>query len=191
MHDPATLVTNLGETRMRLRASLEALSDAALNEWRIDDRFSIAALVDHVSDVEQAIAATVLDALQVASPTVAERDLSGFIGAYDAHADPVQRGASGPRTRAALLAKLDAARFQYTQAVFNKARLAELAAKSMKHPVFGVASLKDVMGFIWMHERYHLHEIDALRLQQVDHARVEDSGGAARVASNPADAPRA
>ncbi len=157
------LITHLGQVRQQLLASLRPLTDDQLNaRAREGDAPSIAAIVQHLCHSEAEVAADVLAALATPRGPVAERDpatLAAGVGAHHCTIPPLRQ----PLIKANLVGALEQSRFGSLQQIFNETHVSELAEKSVDHPVYGPISLKNLIDTIWLHEQWHLGQIEALK----------------------------
>ncbi|TAM57556.1 DinB family protein [bacterium] len=153
------LIANLGKTRRRLMASLDSLSEEQLNKSPGGGGWSIAQIVSHVCDTEKGIVETLLNALPGTGGKVEERDVAPLIETFESS----QVGTASPPgslSKAQLIRLLEESRFKYLQYIFNKTHETVLTEKSMDHPLFGKISLKNLVDFIWLHEQYHVDQIE-------------------------------
>lgn len=155
------LIVNLGATRRRLLDALTRIPEQPFDSGAGLESREVAHIIGHISEVEKRLVATVIDALSAESPAVADRDLSGLVERFEASvADVVP--ATAVSTRSGLLHLLEESRFKYLQYVFNKTHEEALAQKSIEHPLLGRVSLKNLIDMIWLHERHHVEQIEAL-----------------------------
>lgn len=156
------LISQLGKTRRDLLASLEPLSDAALNRVLPGQRQSIAQVIHHLSAVESETARTILQAIPQRSDKVPEHN-EAYIVEHMANFVPASVPPDGFFTKAALIRLLEESRFRDLQQVFNETHEQVLTEKSMQHPAFGAISLKNLVDFIWIHEARHTRQIEMLK----------------------------
>lgn len=154
------LITNLGNTRRKLLASLRKLTDEQLNAKPRGAPRSIAEIVYHLHVAEKGIATTIFDAMHADSEKVDERGPSSLADHVRAH-DVIEPHAE-PLTKQRLIELLEESRFRDLQLVFNKTHERVLVDKSMQHPSLGQISLKNLMDYVWVHELHHVEQIEAI-----------------------------
>lgn len=156
------LIEHLGETRRKLLASFERLSDPQLNTRGGSDACSVAEVVHHLYRSEMKTAMIALDGLSLHANGAGERDLS--VLEEEVRRNPVRPARlDNTFTKDELTGLLDASRFEYLQHVFNETHVEALAKKSLEHPVYGTISLKNLIDTIWLNERHHLEKIEEIK----------------------------
>ena len=156
------LIKNLGQTRTMLLASFKDLTDEKINKKPSKDKWSISQVLYHLYMVEKDTAVLILNSLNMQSIKVEERDLS-YLSDRSKKVKATVEPPVNFFTKKELIALLEEARFQYLQAIFNETHEKILAKKSVEHPAFGLISLKNIVDFIWMHERRHLEQIEEIK----------------------------
>ena len=96
------------------------------------------------------------------SEKVDERDLS-FLTDRSKRVEATIQLSANFITKIEGMELLEESRFQYLQTVFNETHEEILVEKSMNHPAFGFISLKNVVDFIWMHEKRHIDQIEEIK----------------------------
>lgn len=152
------LISNLGKTRTKLLNSFRDLTDDQLNKKAGEDTWSIAQVLHHLYTSEKETAALIMDSLETKSEKVGDKDLS-FLTDRSKKAKATIEPPSEFYTKKELVQLLEESRFQHLQYVFNETHERILAEKSMEHPAFGVLSLKNLVDFIWLHEKRHTDQI--------------------------------
>lgn len=155
------LIVNLGATRRNLLAALAMIPDEQFNSNAAPGTRNVGRIVGHIAEVEKQLVSTVVDALAGTSPPVADCDLADLVEPYEASVVDVVP-ASVVSTRWEALRMLEESRFKYLQYVFNKTHEEVLARKSIEHPLLGRVSLANLLDMIWLHERHHAEQIEAL-----------------------------
>jgi hypothetical protein len=156
------LIKNLGQTRTMLLENFKDLSDEQINKKPSNEKWSIAQVLHHLYTVERDTSILIFNSLTMKSVKAEERDLS-FLSDRSRKVKATVEPPADFLTKNECITYLEDARFQYLQAIFNETHEKTLAEKSMDHPVFGLISLKNMVDFIWMHEKRHCEQITEIK----------------------------
>ena len=116
----------------------------------------------HLYTTEKSTAELILNSLEMESEKVDERDLS-FLTDRSKRVEATIQLSANFITKIEGMELLEESRFQYLQTVFNETHEEIPVEKSMNHPAFGFISLKNVVDFIWMHEKRHIDQIEEIK----------------------------
>ncbi|MEB2312083.1 MAG: DinB family protein [Sorangiineae bacterium] len=152
------LITDLGNTRRRLLATLAQIPDDRLDHAPQPGGWTPSQIIRHLYATELATARAIQDALEAKSEPVADLDPS-VLRARITAMKPADPPSAEPLPRAELIRLLEESRFRYLQAVFNKTHESTLATKSTVFPELGRVSLKNLVDFIWLHESLNVERL--------------------------------
>lgn len=153
------LITHLGKARTRLLATLAGLTDEQINQ-PAGARWSAAQIVHHLAACERGLAADILAALAGPEQAVDERSAESLRAELDKLHDG-QAPQVGRVTRTELVRWLEESRFRDLQRVFNETHEHVLACRSVRHPLFGAISLKNLVDLVWLHDECHIADLAA------------------------------
>lgn len=162
------LITRLGTNRTQLLIALAALTDEQINRPGDGERWNVAQIVGHIATYETRIANDILAALGGPGTAAPERSVDTLrADLVKLHREPPP--AAEYTTRAALVRALEESRFRHLQRVFNETHEQELARRSIDHAHLGPITLKNLVDLIWLHDEYHLPEIEGQAHEQSTH----------------------
>lgn len=178
----AEILSHIDESRARLVARVEELSEAQATRRPRPEAWSVAEIVEHLSIIERQLT-------QLLGMMVRKAEAGGALRAADAGFAPVSideftaraRGEKytapeGVRPTGQVSVADSLARLRHSRAALHELRprieQVDGAALQYPHPIFGPLNLYQWLAFIGAHEDRHLRQINAL----LDEPDVEAAG---------------
>lgn len=149
--------------RNELFNEIASLSDQQLNLKYSEEKWSVAQVIRHIIFADETIFAALKKAVQEDSERVPEKNLNFVLDRNKKVKSPFPEPTIEFISKEDLMKMASQERMPFLDFINEMIGQGDIEGKSMIHPVFGAISIKQMMEFVYLHEKRHIAQIKAMK----------------------------